>query len=88
MADLLSYVSTDVEIKQTGTTNGGEYHGPCPKCGGTDRFMVWPDQGPHGRFWCRGCGVAGDDVDYLVTVREMDKYEALEACGRSRKDQG
>ena len=28
-----------------------EAHGPCPECGGTDRFIVWS----HGKAWCRQC---------------------------------
>ena len=30
---------------------GGEYKGPCPNCGGTDRFHVRMD----GVYWCRVC---------------------------------
>lgn len=40
-----------------------EYVGPCPYCGGTDRFHVWQDKG---NFWCRQCeakGFVNDDQD-------------------------
>ncbi len=38
--------------------------GPCPKCGGDDRFVYKPDQG---RFWCRNCHEkAGDIIDFHV----------------------
>ena len=38
--------------------NSGEFCGPCPKCGGTDRFYVRPD----GSFACRQCNPRGGDV--------------------------
>jgi hypothetical protein len=32
---------------------GGEWTGPCPRCGGRDRFSISPSKG----LWnCRGCG--------------------------------
>ena len=33
--------------------------GPCPKCGGDDRFVYKTDTG---RFWCRQCNKKGGDV--------------------------
>ena len=39
---------------------GGEWVGPCPVCGGTDRFAINPSKG----LWnCRGCGRGGDAID-------------------------
>lgn len=37
-----------------------EYAGPCPWCGGRDRFRVW--RGRDSGYWCRRCGVAGDAI--------------------------
>ena len=37
--------------------SGGEIAGPCPKCGGTDRFFIRSDDS----FMCRQCGVRGGD---------------------------
>lgn len=37
-----------------------EWAGPCPWCGGRDRFRVW--RGRDSGFWCRRCGVAGDVI--------------------------
>lgn len=59
------------EIKSKGN---GEYCGPCPTCGGRDRFLVWPEHpsgATGGRFLCRGCGVQGDAVEFLRTFRGM-----------------
>jgi len=85
MNELLEIISSDTELKRTARTNGGEWHGPCPKCGGDDRFIAWPEQEPHGRFWCRRCDISGDDVDYLVIVQGMTKHEALKVL---RPDNG
>lgn len=59
---------------------GGEYCGPCPSCGGKDRFILWPEHqsgAKGGRFLCRGCGVQGDAVEFL---REFQGMRYLEAC--------
>lgn len=54
---------------------GKEYHGPCPFCGGTDRFAVWPEAG---RYSClRGCGKYGDAIQFL---RDYDDLSYHEAC--------
>lgn len=65
-------------LKKAATTNGGEYSGPCPWCGGRDRFRVWPKTG---RFWCRGCNKAGDEIQYLRDLRGLSFHEACEAIG-------
>lgn len=61
------------------TTKGGEYAGPCPFCGGNDRFRVWPEEGTSGRYWCRGCGKHGDSITLL---RERDGLSYQDACDR------
>ena len=38
---------------------GREWHGPCPLCGGDDRFRVMPN----GMFFCRRCLPDGKDKD-------------------------
>lgn len=49
--DLLSLV--DTRLKKESSSNGGEYSGSCPFCGGRDRFRVQPERG---LWWCRQCG--------------------------------
>lgn len=58
---------------------GVEYHGPCPGCGGRDRFHVWPEQGKAGSFWCRQCGKGGDAIEYY---RLFEGLSYKEACAR------
>jgi DNA primase len=72
-ADLLSEISRDVKLTRASSHRGGEYHGPCPFCGGTDRFRVQPDRD----FWkCRQCGKSGDSIAYLVEIGRATKTEA------------
>lgn len=62
------------------TTKGGEYHSPCPGCGGQDRFHVWPAQNNgRGSWWCRGCGKGGDAIQFL---REFCGMSFRDACYR------
>ena len=73
-------------VRRVSNAKGGEWHSPCPVCGGTDRFHIWPDQeggqtaqraGVRGTFWCRQCDAAGDVIDLLKFAEGMD-YKA--AC--------
>ncbi|MCG8636263.1 MAG: alpha helicase [Desulfobacterales bacterium] len=78
-----------VVVRRVGNTKGGEYAGPCPRCGGTDRFRVWPgDKGGRGSYWCRdtgnGCGAWGDLVQFLVGFRGYEYKDAFQAAGRER----
>lgn len=65
------------DLKRIGSSRGGsEYHGPCPFCGGDDRFIVWPEQGNTGRYWCRQCNRKGDTIQFL---RDRDGCSFAEA---------
>jgi|GEM_PF-1170764 len=52
-----------------------EFSGPCPACGGKDRFRIWPEEN---RYWCRRCGVQGDSIQYLRDFHGLSFQEALE----------
>jgi DNA primase len=72
LADLLP------DLRRAGTTAGGEYCCPCPWCGGTDRFRVWPAHPSGGeRWWCRRCNRQGDTIDLL---RERDGLSYSQAA--------
>jgi hypothetical protein len=66
-----------------------EYCGPCPWCGGRDRFRVWEQ----GNFWCRPgpghCARSGW-LDELDGVRQMTRDELVElrlaALERAREE--
>lgn len=49
-------------------------HGPCPACGGRDRFR-WDDKNGDGTFFCNGCG-AGSGVDLVMRVRGLPFRDA------------
>jgi DNA-binding PadR family transcriptional regulator len=72
--DLLRIIGGD--LKRVASTNGGEYAGACPFCGGTDRFRVWPHQDVPG-WWCRGCEEKGDAIAF---VQKRDGIGFLDAC--------
>jgi len=73
-----------VKLKKASNVAGGEWQGPCPGCGGTDRFHVWPSQGDgKGAYWCRGCGKWGDNIQFL---RDFQGLSFKEACARLHID--
>jgi DNA primase len=56
--------------------SGGECIGPCPKCGGDDRFAINTKKA----VWnCRGCGVGGDVIQL---VEHLDDVDFNTACTR------
>jgi hypothetical protein len=58
---------------------GHELVGPCPQCGGTDRFGV---NLRNGLFQCRICGAAGDGIKLVMFDRGCDFKAALTwLCG-------
>ena len=71
-------------LKKVASTKGGEYAGPCPSCGGKDRFRCWPVNGGGGSYWCRQCGKGGDLVQFLVDYCRYNYPDAFTAAGRSK----
>ena len=63
--------SRDVAIKLRGTV---ERCGPCPKCGGEDRFAI---KAKKQAFNCRGCDVGGD---VIKLVEHLDDCDFVAAC--------
>jgi DNA primase len=69
-------------LKHVAATSGGEFAGPCPWCGGEDRFRIWPDHPSHaagGKYLCRRCGRSGDGIQFL---RDLEGLAYAEACRR------
>ena len=56
--NLVDLIGRDTTLRKVASTHGGEYAGPCPWCGGEDRFRVWPYADRPG-YWCRQCGKNG-----------------------------
>jgi putative DNA primase/helicase len=51
-------------------------HGPCPICGGKDRFR-WDNQGDHGAYYCSACG-PGDGFDLAAKVSGLSFRQVAE----------
>ncbi len=72
-----------VQPRRVSSAKGGEYHSPCPGCGGKDRFHIWPEQNNgEGSFWCRGCGKGGDAIQFLRDFSGLSFREAAQKVGR------
>jgi putative DNA primase/helicase len=61
-------------------------HGPCPCCGGKDRFR-FDDKDGNGTFYCNNCG-SGNGLDLVIHSRNCSFKEALSlvadiVCGAS-----
>src|SRR6516225_4280064 len=70
-------VPIEREIEHGGIKlNGGQVEraGPCPICGGDDRFSINTKKG----VWnCRGCGKGGDVINL---VEHLDGVSFIPAC--------
>ena len=64
--------------------SGGEWIGPCPVCGGKDRFAINPSKG----LWnCRRCGRGGDAIDLVCHVTGVSFRSAVAVVdGEPRPD--
>lgn len=84
--DLINIIQQDTRLKKTASTNGGEWAGPCPFCGGNDRFRVWPRPASgKPRYWCRQCETSGDAISYIM---QRDAVGFREACQRLNLEPG
>ena len=76
-ADAARGVPIEDEVARRGLSlrrSGAEMVGPCPVCGGTDRFGVHPQKGV---FHCRGSGAGGD---VIALVEYLDGCDFSTAC--------
>lgn len=60
-----------------------EWCGPCPSCGGDDRFVVFEQGGRDGlsvsgRWWCRNCHP--NRGDYISLLMDFDGLSYKDAC--------
>jgi hypothetical protein len=76
--DLIEAVSRYTQLKKR--------CGPCPKCGGTDRFRVW--KSPDRWLWhCRGCHEKwGDVIDFVQWIGNMTWKESYIRLGGSSEE--
>lgn len=82
--DLLQLIGNDTPLRRVAATNGGEFAGPCPFCGGHDRFRVQPAAPGRGRWWCRRCAEDErwhDAVDYVRRRQQLNYRAACASLG-------
>lgn len=78
-------------VRKASGREGGEWCGPCPSCGGRDRFFVRPEQqggplcaqhGVTGRWFCRGCSMRGGDaLSFLTDLLHVPFKDACAELG-------
>jgi len=82
--DLLALCGS--ELTRVANTDGGEYAGPCPFCGGEDRFHLQPYTESGSRWFCRQCtgdpqvGYWRDIFDFVMRrdgIGFVDAYRLL-----------
>lgn len=88
------------QVKKVSSSKGGEYHSPCPLCGGNDRFVVFPEQlggeicqkhGITGTWSCpRHCDKGGDVISWYMEIEGLTFAAAcaelkIELSGSKRK---
>ena len=89
MSSILEHPSVAGSLNHVSGASGGEHSGPCPWCGGDDRFRCWPDHpsgATGGRFLCRGCGRQGDGIAFLMELEGAGYVEACKRLGATPKD--
>ena len=76
--DLLAMAQRYTTLKRAASSGGGEYAGPCPMCGGHDRFHVQPQEG---RWLCRHCteGKWQDVIALQMRLANQAFPEAVQA---------
>jgi phage/plasmid primase-like uncharacterized protein len=81
-------VRIENEIARRGITltgKGAERVGPCPKCGGTDRFSINTKE----QQWnCRGCMKETDTGDVIGLVMWLDNCDFITACTKLNNGEG
>ena len=69
-------------FQRASSTKGGEFHSPCPNCGGDNRFMFWPKDD---QYWCRQCNVKGDSIQFCRDFLGLDYRSACLKSGIEAK---
>ena len=68
-------IEAEIERRGIKLRGGSERVGPCPKCGGEDRFAINTKKG----VWhCRGCDKGGDVIELVEHLDGVDFIHAVE----------
>lgn len=81
--DLLPLVEADVQLKRSGSW----WIGPCPFCGGEDRFNLHYTSDGY-RWYCRHCGDGKyhSAIDYIMRRENLNYPDALKRMGADKPD--
>jgi len=74
--------SRGLALKKVSNSKGGEWAGPCPACGGRDRFRCWPEARGTGAYWCRQCDAKGDLLQFFRDFEGLSFKDAAERAGK------
>ena len=76
---------------ETVKSDNSGFNGPCPECGGTDRFVIFHKAGGKrknaklpelGSYSCpRNCGISGDVIKFMIDYCGFTYPQALEELG-------
>jgi putative DNA primase/helicase len=75
--DILDVARKRPDLKLKSGRGGKELTGPCPQCGGDDRFAV-TGTAKKKVFNCRGCGKSGDVIELVKLLDGCDFERAVE----------
>jgi hypothetical protein len=70
--------------KFVANTADGEYHSPCPACGGRDRFVIQPNKQMKncmGSYFCRQCDIKGDSIQFCRDHLGYSFSDAMDRVG-------
>lgn len=93
LLDLVLRLNLTPPPRKVAGTHGGEWHGPCPVCGGKDRFHFWPERPSTGScsvpgVWgCRVCDTSGDAIAFLQFSERLGFKEACARLGMKLESQ-
>lgn len=87
IVDAARAVRVEHEVSRRGgldlKRHGSELIGPCPRCGGTDRFAISIIKQC---FLCRGCGASGDVIALVQHLDGVDFRGAAQLLGGEMSD--
>lgn len=72
-----------MDIEPRKPAGEGVVCGPCPVCGGEDRFQVWLP--PKNTYWCRQCGARGGFWRFLCDIRGLSRKDAWRVMEDERR---
>ena len=82
--NILDYHAQTHKPEGRSSHRGPSFAGPCPGCGGDDRFVIWPEQNDGlGTYYCRGCAAGGDAIKYLMTYHGHTFKQAAAMTGKN-----